>query len=273
MAARFSIAESQKNRCSLEDVISYIYVKSLFPKKGRGFFVCGCLCALLLYQHLDGLVANLDDCHRTRQTRSVQRCSACGCNDGIELYAIRAVEYNLCACFCTFHVDGVALCLYQNRNSLHFCYICSIDSNNLTEIAPWRNRLVLFNRCSRHMERSIFGVRTVKSIALRCRHILCITIDICQFCTVGKGLFIYILHTITDVNRGKTIAIIECTVFYAFYGVGDGHRGKTGAAMECIVSYACNGVGYGDRGKTRATTECALFYTCYRVGDGDRGKT
>ena len=88
MAARFSIAESQKNRCSLEDVISYIYVKSLFPKKGRGFFVCGCLCALLLYQHLDGLVAYLDDCHRARQTGCVQRCNACGCNDRIELYAI-----------------------------------------------------------------------------------------------------------------------------------------------------------------------------------------
>ena len=122
MAARFSIAESQKNRCSLEDVISYIYVKSLFPKKGRGFFVCGCLCALLLCQHLDGLVAYLDDCHRARQTGCVQRCNACGCNDRIELYAIRAVENNLCTCFCTFHVDGVALCLYQNRNSLHFCH-------------------------------------------------------------------------------------------------------------------------------------------------------
>ena len=122
MAARFSIAESQKNRCFLEDVISYLYVKSLFPKKGRGFFVCGCLCALLLYQHLDGLVANLDDCHRARQTRSVQRCNACGCNDRIELYAICAIENNLCACFCTFHGDGVALCLYQNRNSLHFGY-------------------------------------------------------------------------------------------------------------------------------------------------------
>ena len=43
-------------------------------------------------------------------------------NDRVEYDAIQAIEYYLCACFRTLHGDGVALCLYQDRNCLHICY-------------------------------------------------------------------------------------------------------------------------------------------------------
>ena len=88
----------------------------------------------MLYQHLDSLVAYLDDCHRARQTGCVQRCRACSCNDRIEFYAIHTVEYYLCACFCTLYGNGVPLCLYQDRNCLHFCY--GISSVDMATIVP-----------------------------------------------------------------------------------------------------------------------------------------
>ena len=120
----FNIECLNQSRNDVSRVIAKVLQRSLpftrvkFVKRTRPFCQVDCRVRLsLLHQHLDGLVAYLDDCHRTRQTRSVQRCNASGCNDRVKLYAICAIEYNLCACFCSFHGDGVALCLYQDRTA------------------------------------------------------------------------------------------------------------------------------------------------------------
>ena len=64
-----------KNNISPDSNIKNIYKQKASPRAKRERLFCMkmfllWLHVLLLHQHFDGLVAYLDDCHRTRQTRS-----------------------------------------------------------------------------------------------------------------------------------------------------------------------------------------------------------
>ena len=86
----------------------------------------------------------------------------------------------------------------------------------------------------------------------------------------------YACYGVTNADRGKTGAVIECVVPYAFHTITDSDRGQTRAEIESILSYACYGVCYVIIGDSSGDVNCTnvfvrifgyfgFFYLCYQV--------